>query len=130
MKMGKIGMGMILESGSQKQKSFAWRLFSCFFQVYVVWKLIADDILEVYMSMMTGMDMGRILLDLSDEVIKRLDDLKVQRNLPRAELLREAVEQYLERQDQAETTISRALGLWQGCEEDGVEYQRKLREEW
>ena len=57
------------------------------------------------MGMMAGMDMGRILLDLSDEVIKRLDDLKVQRNLPRAELLREAVEQYLERQDQAETTI-------------------------
>ena len=82
------------------------------------------------MSMMAGMDMGRILLDLSDEVIKRLDDLKAQRNLPRAELLREAVEQYLERQDQAKTTISRALGLWQGCEEDGVEYQRKLREEW
>ncbi len=82
------------------------------------------------MSVMTGLDMGRILLDLSDEMIKRLDDLKVQRNLPRAELLREAVEQYLERQDQAETTISGALGLWQGCEEDGVEYQRKLREEW
>ncbi|EAV1166453.1 ribbon-helix-helix protein, CopG family [Salmonella enterica subsp. diarizonae] len=82
------------------------------------------------MSMMAGMDMGRILLDLSDDVIKRLDDLKVQRNLPRAELLREAVEQYLERQDRAKTTISKALGLWQGCEEDGVEYQRKLREEW
>lgn len=80
--------------------------------------------------MMAGMDMGRILLDLSDDVIKRLDDLKVQRNLPRAELLREAVEQYLERQDRAETTISKALGFWQGCEEDGVEYQRKLREEW
>ncbi|EGB7048309.1 ribbon-helix-helix protein, CopG family [Salmonella enterica] len=80
--------------------------------------------------MMAGMDMGRILLDLSDDVIKRLDDLKVQRNLPRAELLREAVEQYLERQDRAETTISKALGLWQGREEDGVEYQRKLREEW
>lgn len=80
--------------------------------------------------MMAGMDMGRILLDLSDDVIKRLDDLKVQRNLPRAELLREAVEQYLERQDRAETTISKALGPWQGCEEDGVEYQRKLREEW
>ncbi|WP_205746870.1 CopG family transcriptional regulator [Citrobacter tructae] len=78
--------------------------------------------------MMIGLDMGRILLDLSDEMIKRLDDLKVQRNLPRAELLREAVEQYLERQ--SNTTISNALGLWQGCEEDGVEYQRKLREEW
>ena len=82
------------------------------------------------MSVMIGLDMGRILLDLSDDVIKRLDDLKVQRNLPRAELLREAVEQYLERQDQAETTISSALGLWQGCEEDGIEFQSKLREEW
>jgi hypothetical protein len=45
--------------------------------------------------MMTGTNMGRILLDLSDDVIKRLEDLKQQRNLPRAELLREAVEQYL-----------------------------------
>jgi len=89
-----------------------------------------DDILEVYMSMMVERDMGRILLDLSDEVIKRLDILKQQRNLPRAELLREAVEQYLEKQSQAELTISGALGIWQGCEEDGVEYERKLREEW
>ncbi len=43
------------------------------------------------MSMMAERDMGRILLDLSDDVIQRLDDLKVQRNIPRAELLREAV---------------------------------------
>jgi len=91
-------------------------------------ELSRNDILEVYMSMMAGRDMGRILLDLSDEVIKRLDDLKQQRNLPRAELLREAIEQYLEKQ--TKTTISDALGLWQGCEEDGVEFERKLREEW
>ena len=78
--------------------------------------------------MMTGTNMGRILLDLSDDVIKRLEDLKQQRNLPRAELLREAVEQYLERQ--ADNSISNALGIWQGCEEDGVEFERKLREEW
>ena len=89
-----------------------------------------DDILDAYMSMMVERDMGRILLDLSDEVIKRLDILKQQRNLPRAELLREAVEQYLEKQSQAEFTISGALGIWQECEEDGVEYERKLREEW
>jgi Ribbon-helix-helix protein, copG family. len=82
------------------------------------------------MNMMAERDMGRILLDLSDDVIKRLDDLKAQRNLPRAELLREAVEQYLEKHDRAKESISGALGLWQGCEEDGVEYQRKLREEW
>ena len=80
------------------------------------------------MNMIAGMDMGGILLDLSDDVIKRLEDLKQQRNLPRAELLREAVEQYLERQ--AEAVISNALGLWQSREEDGVEYEKKLREEW
>ncbi|WP_414165398.1 CopG family transcriptional regulator [Superficieibacter sp. BNK-5] len=82
------------------------------------------------MSTVAGIDMGRILLDLSDDVIKRLDDLKHQRGLPRAELLREAVEEYLERQNQAKAAIANALGLWQGCEEDGVEFERALREEW
>lgn len=80
------------------------------------------------MSMMAERDMGRILLDLSDDVIQRLDDLSS--NTGRAELLREAVEQYLEKQDRAKDTISSALGLWQECEEDGMEYQRQLRKEW
>ncbi|EFJ9488356.1 hypothetical protein BHO14_005181, partial [Escherichia coli] len=53
---------------------------------------------------------------------------EVQRNLPRTELLREAVDQYLVNQSQ--TVRTSAFGIWQGCEEDGVEYQRKLREEW
>ncbi|MFW0768113.1 CopG family transcriptional regulator [Trabulsiella odontotermitis] len=80
------------------------------------------------MSMVAGIDMGRILLDLSDDVIKRLDDLKQRRKLPRAELLREAVEQYLERQNR--TALSDALGLWGDGVVDGLEYERKLREEW
>jgi len=33
------------------------------------------------MNSLVGIDMGRILLDLSNEVIKQLDDLEVQRNL-------------------------------------------------
>ncbi|HHH7925412.1 TPA: protein YiiF [Escherichia coli] len=80
------------------------------------------------MNSLAGMDMGRILLDLSNEVIKQLDDLEVQCNLPRAELLREAVDQY--QVNQSQTAISSVPGIWQGSEEDGVEYQRKLREEW
>jgi predicted transcriptional regulator len=80
------------------------------------------------MSMVMGLDMGRILLDLSDDVIQRLDNLKQLRNQPRAELLREAVEQYLDRQG---TSIIRdALGLWGDKVEDGLEYERKMREEW
>lgn len=80
------------------------------------------------MSIMAGMDMGRILLDLSDDVLQRLDDLKQLQNKPRAELLREAVEQYLDRQ--STSVIREALGLWGDNLEDGLEYERKLREEW
>ena len=80
------------------------------------------------MSIMAGIDMGRILLDLSDDVLQRLDDLKQLRNKPRAELLREAVEQYLDRQ--STSVIREALGLWGDKLEDGLEYERKQREEW
>jgi len=72
--------------------------------------------------------MGRILIDLSDDVIQRLDNLKQLRNRPRAELLREAVEQYLDQQ--SSSVIRDALGLWGNQQEDGLEYERKLREEW
>ncbi|HCM9275296.1 TPA: ribbon-helix-helix protein, CopG family [Enterobacter kobei] len=72
--------------------------------------------------------MGRILIDLSDDVIQRLDKLKQLRNRPRAELLREAIEQYLDQQ--SSSVIRDALGLWGNQQEDGLEYERKLREEW
>lgn len=62
------------------------------------------------MNPLAGMDMSRILLDLSNEVIKQLDDLEVQRNLPRADLLREAVDQYLVNQSQTARTSVLASG--------------------
>ncbi|HAH9715233.1 TPA: hypothetical protein HIF22_003684 [Escherichia coli] len=62
------------------------------------------------MNSLAGIDMGRIILDLSNEVIKQLDDLEVQRNLPRTELLREAVDQYLVNQSQ--TVRTSAFGIW------------------
>jgi predicted transcriptional regulator len=61
------------------------------------------------MSLSADLDMGRILIDLSDDVIQRLDNLKQLRNRPRAELLREAIEQYLDQQ--SSSVIRDALGL-------------------
>lgn len=72
--------------------------------------------------------MGRILLDLPDDALRRLEHLKERRKLPRAALLREAVEEYLDRQNQ--DVVQNALGLWGDNAEDGLEYERKLREEW
>lgn len=80
------------------------------------------------MSLSVNIDMGRILIDLSDDVIQRLDNLKQLRNQPRAELLREAIELYLDQQ--SSSVIRDALGLWGNQQEDGLEYERKLREEW
>ncbi|HBM7600083.1 ribbon-helix-helix protein, CopG family [Enterobacter asburiae] len=80
------------------------------------------------MSLSAALDMGRILIDLSDDVIQRLENLKQLRNRPRAELLREAIEQYLDQQ--SSSVIRDALGLWGNQQEDGLEYERKLREEW
>ena len=80
------------------------------------------------MSLLADLTMGRILIDLSDDVIQRLDNLKQLRNRPRAELLREAIELYLDLQ--TSSVIREALGLWGNQQEDGLEYERKLREEW
>ena len=80
------------------------------------------------MSVLAELDMGRILIDLSDDVIQRLDNLKQLRNQPRAELLREAIELYLDQQ--SSYVIRNALGLWGDRKEDRLEYERKLREEW
>ena len=80
------------------------------------------------MSLLADLTMGRILIDLSDDVIQRLDNLKQLRNRPRAELLREAIELYLDQQNSS--VIREALGLWGNQQEDGLEYERKLREEW
>ncbi|HEX4500725.1 MAG TPA: CopG family transcriptional regulator [Scandinavium sp.] len=80
------------------------------------------------MSMMMELHMARILIDLSDDVLQRLENLKQLRNQSRAELLREAVEQYLDRQ--SSSVIREALGLWGDGVEDGLEYERKIREEW
>lgn len=80
------------------------------------------------MSLLADLTMGRILIDLSDAVIQRLDNLKQLRNRPRAELLREAIELYLDQQNSS--VIREALGLWGNQQEDGLEYERKLREEW
>lgn len=80
------------------------------------------------MTLLADLDMGRILIDLSDDVIQRLDNLKQLRNRPRAELLREAIEQYLDQQ--SSSVIRDALGLWGNQQEDGLEYERKLRGEW
>ena len=69
-----------------------------------------------------------IPLTVSDDVIRRLDGLRLLRDRPRSELLCEAIEQYLDRQSPSE--LRDALGLWSDGGEDSLAYERSLREEW
>ncbi len=73
----------------------------------------------------------RTIIDIPDSYVHRLDQLKQQRGVSRSELVREAVQRYLE--SPVGSTEDTAFGIWAGEEdlqEDGVKYQRRLRSEW
>ena len=75
--------------------------------------------------------MTRILADLPDEDIEKLDALADKSKLSRAALLRDVVTQYLEQQEEDHSWISRGAGYWKDRTDigDGVEYQQAIRED-
>jgi predicted transcriptional regulator len=70
----------------------------------------------------------RTVIDIPDETAPILDALAKRQKKSRAAVIREAIQLYLaSRVPQAD---DEAFGLWNGHEEDGVDYQQRLREEW
>lgn len=77
--------------------------------------------------------MTRILADLPDEEIERLDRIAREQGKSRAAVLREAVASYNAQPAQNDTNwIDQGFGLWtrHGVEYDPHEYDRKRRAEW
>lgn len=72
--------------------------------------------------------MMRTIIDLRDEQIDALVKLGKRAMLSRAELVRRAVTEYLERHASEENDAT--FGLWKQRGEDGLTYQRRLRDEW
>jgi len=74
--------------------------------------------------------MTRILADLPDEDIERLDALAARTKRSRAATIRDAVRLYLVRQSNNDW-IERGAGYWKGRTDigDAVEYQRAIRED-
>ncbi|EHT2944964.1 TPA: CopG family transcriptional regulator [Escherichia coli] len=72
------------------------------------------------------MAMNTVFLHLSEEAIKRLNKLRGWRKVSRSAILREAVEQYLERQ---QFPVHKAKSDRQRGEVVGVEEQGKWHEE-
>jgi Ribbon-helix-helix protein, copG family len=75
--------------------------------------------------------MPRILTDIPEEDLARLDALAKEQGNSRASLLREAVKLYLVQNRGDMSWIDRGFGLWADRDDipDGVEYQRAMRED-
>ena len=71
----------------------------------------------------------RTIIDLPDRQVDALDRISQSRKLSRAELIRQAVDRYLQGHLPGR---EEAFGLWkrEGVRADGGAYQRRLRKEW
>ena len=73
----------------------------------------------------------RILADIPDADLERLDALAAREKRSRAATIRDAVKLYLVHNDNSNDWITRWAGLWADRDDipDGVEYQRAMRED-
>lgn len=71
----------------------------------------------------------RTIIDLPDRQVEALERICRSRKLSRTELIRQAVDHYLQ---EHLPVRDQAFGLWkgEGAREDGVAFQRRLRKEW
>mgnify|MGYP003390327203 CR=1 FL=1 len=74
--------------------------------------------------------MGRFLVDVPAEDVRKLDEIAKREGKSRAAVLREAVSNYLDAS--GKEGFEKYFGLWErhGSTVDGLEYERKLRGEW
>ena len=74
--------------------------------------------------------MGRFLVDVPADDVRKLDEIAKREGKSRAAVLREAVSNYLE--VSGKEGFEKYFGLWErhGSTVDGLEYERQLRDEW
>lgn len=70
----------------------------------------------------------RTIIDLPPKQVESLDAWCKQEGISRAEAVRRAVADHLEKHQTA--ARGKAFGAWRGRPENEVDYQRALREEW
>jgi hypothetical protein len=69
----------------------------------------------------------RTIIDIPPEQLQQLAELCRREDVSRAEAVRRAIADYLEKQPRQPDA---AFGLWKGRLADGVSYQQRLRDEW
>jgi len=72
----------------------------------------------------------RTIIDIPDVQVKILNQLSKKKRVSRAEVIREALANYISSHSKAKDSYLIAFGLWKDKKIDSVEYQKKLRDEW
>ena len=69
----------------------------------------------------------RTIVELREDQLRRIDQLRAAKRISRAAAVREAVDRYLA--DELPKESEQAFGVWRG-RVDAVTYQRRIRAEW
>ena len=73
---------------------------------------------------------SEIAIRLAAAQIEALDRLRASEHASRAELIRRAVDAFLQTQEGASIAERPGFGAWKKKRVDGLTYQRKIRAEW
>lgn len=71
----------------------------------------------------------RTIVDIPEEVIATLDEIREQEQRSRASIIRDALKVYLEKRVK-KLEDAEAFGIWKKRKKDGIAYQEDLRAEW
>jgi len=73
--------------------------------------------------------MTRTVISLDNDIKKWIDARAAQEGVPMTEVVRRALQQYREHEEQSvERLLSETSGIWPAG--DGLQYQQNLRDEW
>ncbi|WP_341757649.1 MULTISPECIES: ribbon-helix-helix protein, CopG family [unclassified Candidatus Tisiphia] len=72
----------------------------------------------------------RTIVDIPDKQIEILDQLSKRKKVSRAEIVRQALDNYIGSYNKSKENYRMAFGIWKGKNIDSLLYQQKLRDEW
>ena len=72
----------------------------------------------------------RTIIDIPDIQVKVLNKLSKKKKVSRADIIRQALTNYIANHSKTKKAYKKAFGLWRDERLDSIEYQKKLRNEW
>jgi metal-responsive CopG/Arc/MetJ family transcriptional regulator len=72
----------------------------------------------------------RTIIDIPDVQVKVLNKLSKKKKVSRAEIVRQALTNYITEYTGTKKSYKESFGIWKDKKLDSIEYQRQLRNEW